>query len=400
MFSRNTTPALRKRKKQPSLLPEPEAGNRPSIYHRHLSTAERVALLILGRIMTGQYAPGERLPPQAQLRVDLVPHLSMTDFNKGLKILKKEKFLRIKPYSHTTVADPLPCRNRFAVVFRTERSSSADTSLFSVMESMAGRVRERHGDFECNAFYEYPAEPGNGRSLDDLKEAVRWHRVAGIIFTHQFLENNNLFTEPGIARVFNAEGSATRQPYMLTAPHFKLPEPDGPQFLNRALERLRESGCRTVAVLDPSTGEPPLASPRLDSPLAKHLVDSLTKYEMETRPEWVLRIKAAGWEIGRLLMNLKERPDAIIIDDDSLTPAVTAGIASMPKPWPMVAGVVNFPKLPEAHVPTIFGGFDIEALFEWCFSALLSPEMQAERAHYTVDTLFEDEWRSKGCRPS
>jgi len=106
-------------------------------------------------------------------------------------------------------------------------------------------------------------------------------------------------------------------------------------------------------------------------------------------------VAGSGWEIGRLLMSGKTLPDAVLIDDDGLIPDVTAGIASMPKPWPTVAGVVNFPALPAAHVPVLFGGFDIEALFEWCFRALCDPEMQHACTPYPAEVLFEDEWRAR-----
>lgn len=355
--------------------------------------------MVLGKIARGEFAPGERLPPQAQLRRELVPSLSMTDFNKGLKILKRERYLKIKPNSHTTVANPLPHRNDFALILRKEVLPEADTSLFAVMAKMAKRLEERHAGYKMTPYYLEPAAPDNGHSIDDLLEAARWHRVGGIVFPVQWFHSGFLVNEQGIAKVYNAEGLETRPSYAGDAPHFVLPEPGNGTFLDLALERIASMGCKTVAIIDPSVGEAPHTGPRIHTEPAKHIVKGLKKFGLETRPEWVLRVKAAGWEIGRLLMNLKERPDAVIIDDDGLVPAITAGIASMPKPWPVVVAVVNFPAIPKTEVPTIFAGFDIEALFEWCFDALRSPQIQSAKPAYPVKVLFEEEWRAAGGKP-
>ncbi len=360
--------------------------------------AERIALKLLQSIARGEFHPGDRLPTQAVLRKEMAPRLSMTFFNEGLQILKKKGFLDIKQRCRTSVADPLPNRNAFALVLPREIEHAAGTSLFCVMAQMASRIEQRHPEYRVSRFYAQPAASGNGHSIEDLKMAVRWHRVAGVIFTHQFFHHENLYTEPGVARVFNGEDSLMRRDWMLTAPHFTLPDPTGRTFVRRALERLRTQGCRTVAVIRPMLGIPATAH-NFEEPDWHPTVSCIQEVGLKTRPEWLLNVAGSGWEIGRLLMSGKTLPDAVLISDDGLIPDVTAGIASMPKPWPSVVGVVNFPALPEAHVPVLFGGFNIEALFEWCFRALCDPEMQRACTPYPAEVLFEDEWRAQRGRP-
>lgn len=359
-------------------------------------TPEAVALHVLRRIMSGEFAPGSQLPAQAVLRPQISRGLSMTVFSRGIRLLKERGFLDVAPHRHTRVAELLPHRRRVALILPAPREGRADTSLFSVFERVVRAYGQGPGGLDLEIFYQEERYHEDGASLVLLKERVRWHEFGGILFTCQLWDAGELYTEPGVARVFNGENLRFRQPWMDTAPRYISKEPLQGDFLFRALERVAAWGKKNVAVLHLGGIASQLETSNREREEWQPLVEGLPRFGLTTRPEWLLEVVGSGWEIGRLLMATPERPEAVLIQDDSLIPAVTAGMASMPGPWPALIGLVNFPVLPRSHLPITFAGHDIGALVTWCFKALRDPELQRAKPAYEMEVLFEDEWRGRG----
>ncbi len=122
---------------------------------------------------------------------------------------------------------------------------------------------------------------------------------------------------------------------------------------------------------------------------------------MTLRPEWLQGVhpEALSWgePVGRLLFSLSrsKRPDALVITDDNLVPAVTAGILATgvkaPKEVAIVA-MANFPWPTPSAVPATRLGYDISRLLELCLERLDQQRRgEVSELHTTLPPVFEDE---------
>ena len=352
---------------------------------------EEVARLLLGRIITGGYRPGERLPGQQRLRPEIAPTLSMTTLNSAIGILKDLGFLTVRLQHSTCVADPIPYRNRYAVTLPHLPDPSHPTTFFSVLHRIAMNRQHHGGDCEFVVFAGTSGGPDQTSVLRALTDELRWHKVAGVLFGSEIWRApaDPFYTEPGIARA----ALSGWIPSMPPMPRGIMDQTPGRTFMARSLAWLREKGCKTAAIILYQQ----LSTDRTAAERAtawQPWCEALAAHGIGTKPHWLLPLDCGGYEMAQLLMHGRERPDAIIITDDTLVPSVTEGLLTVGPPYPTVVALANYPVLPHAHVPIRFLGHDVEALFDWCAASLRDPDAQQTCPVLSLPTIFEEEWRA------
>jgi len=354
-------------------------------------TREEVALLLLGRIIAGEYKPGERLPGQQRLRPQIAPNLSMTTINSAIGILKDLGFLTVRLQHSTCVADPLPYRNRYAITLPHPADPAHPTTFPSVLHRLAMERQHNGGDCEYVVFAGTNAGPKQTAVLNALTDELRWHKVAGIMFGSEIWSEpaDPFFTEPGIARA----ALSGWIPSMPPMPRVVMDQAPGQTFMTRSLEWLREQGRKTAAIV--AYQQAPFDATATERAATwKPWNEALAGHGIGTQPRWLLSIAGGGYELAQLLMRGRKPPEAIIITDDILVPSVTEGLLAAGPPYPTVVALANYPVLPHTHVPARFLGHDVEAIFDWCAASLRDPEAQRTCPVYNLPTIFEEEWRA------
>jgi hypothetical protein len=356
-------------------------------------TREEVARLLLGRIIAGDYKPGQRLPGQARLRPRISPTLSMTTLNSAIGILKDLGYLTVRLQHSTCVADPLPYRNRYAITLPNPRDPAHPTTFASVLHRLAMERQHNGGNCEYVVFSGTNSGPEQGAVLNALADELRWHRVAGVMFGSELWSApaDPFFTEPGIARA----ALSAWIPAMLPMPRVVMDQAPGQTFMTRSLEWLREQGCKTTAIV--TYQQTPFDATATERAATwKPWNEALAEHGVGTRPHWLLPIAGGGYELAQLLMRGRETPEAIIITDDILVPSVTEGLLAAGPLYPKVVALANYPVLPRTHVPARFLGHDVEAIFDWCAASLRDADAQRTCPVFSLPTIFEEEWRTSG----
>lgn len=374
---------------------DPNAGqpNHPARLTRH-----QVAQIVLERIVSGHYRPGQRLPSQTILRPRLHPTLSASTYTAGLGILRDLGFLVIRPRSGTVVADVLPSQCRYAVTFPNEAGLGGPSTFYSVLEAVARRREAAQDDLQFRYFHGMVQTDLAPRAVMRLEEELRWRCYRGIIFCSELyrMHSDLIFKDPNVRRVC----LGSRPEKMPSMPSASDPTDAGFPFLRRALDRARDAGARSVALV--TLGDDsitPTAFPGESNSLAR--LDTIREAGLFSRPEWIIGLSgtSGGWQFGRLLLAATEKPDAVIITDDTFVPSVTAGMQAAGPPWPLVIGLANFPFLPTSSVPITFLGPDIEALLDWALRILNDSDAQHTHPTYVTELIFEEDWRACGGRP-
>ena len=351
-------------------------------------TREDVALLLLGRIANGEFQPGAPLPSQEKLRCSIHPTLSMSTFHGGLALLKERGIIVTQNRQCTLVADPLPHQGVYALTLPVAPSGMPASNLFRVLRTVAESLSRKKNGIQFRIF----ENTAHGRigitAVQALEQAIRWREVQGVLFTsnlhhparHQIFQRNWV----PLAALIGWSGEAPSMPPM---PHLVDPPDLSDSFMGKALERLREVGKRRVAVIRLHGG------PAYEIHGATYWDNWRKAIEacgLSTEPDWLVESAVStGRTVGRFLTEIDPGPEAIIIEDDTLTPYVTTGIAEGPSPRPLVISKAHFPVLPESHVPAHFLGWDIEAMLQWGLRQLQNPAAQTANA----ETIRSYQWR-------
>jgi DNA-binding LacI/PurR family transcriptional regulator len=118
-------------------------------------------------------------------------------------------------------------------------------------------------------------------------------------------------------------------------------------------------------------------------------------------------LESSGWarqiSLSLFLRRGEERPDGLIVADDNLVEAATAGVAAAgvrpPRDIEIVA-MTNFPHAPAAAVPVTRLGFDISRLVAVGMESLTAQRRAGESApqHVAMPAVFEKELDQVGDR--
>ena len=307
---------------------------------------------LLKRIQSGELSPGAELPSVADLSVRY--KASTTTVQRAMVRLRGNGYLQTSKRGSCIVDNPphlsnfglvrpfMPFRSQFIVALENEGQRLAETGI-----SPSGTRRRFtvFDEIDCPAGKEE-------RYHRDLVAAVESETVAGLFFCrppHRFV-GTAILRNPHVPCVTLAdepvEGVARLQL---------------PGFHARAFDLLVARGRRRVAIMT-ITG-------RSDAFL-QDVRDMAAARGVTTHPWWIQGVypadlRWAGNCAQMLIHSGPERPDALIIDDDNLVPAATAGIAAtglhVPDDLDVVAHA-NFPWTTPSAVPAIRFGTNVRLL--------------------------------------
>jgi len=151
---------------------------------------------------------------------------------------------------------------------------------------------------------------------------------------------------------------------------------DNEAFLPRAFEWLAGRKHRRVAVLSLAMQN------AIPSEFEQVVRATATRYGLQTQTRWIQATprESAAWATNQVASMLhgpaNDRPDALVITDDNLVPAATAGIlaaggsAQIAKGLEVVAHA-NFPHITPSAVPAQRLGFDVRHILDVCVERLL-----------------------------
>jgi DNA-binding transcriptional regulator YhcF (GntR family) len=174
---------------------EPTITNLPD---RPRPQQERIIQTLRNAIITGELAPGDRIPPRRELAEQL--SASLLTVQQALDRLAREGFVKPRGRLGTFVVDRPPHLTQYALVFEHRPNNRQFPRFWSAL------AQETHGlsspDITVKPWYGVEAHADN-EDFQRLCGLVRSHRIGGIIFPaspHPYL-NSPLLDEPGISRV-------------------------------------------------------------------------------------------------------------------------------------------------------------------------------------------------------
>jgi len=315
-----------------------------------------MALKLRRRILCGEFPPGTRLPTRVKLCATL--RTNAVTLQKAINLLINQGLIRADGARGTFVADPVLAPQHYALAFPWSRQEDT-CQFFRALQQQAEQLTTPHRQITC--FHEIS---GHTDTEDYLRLAglVRSHRLAGIIFASiPFLvEGLPVLEEPGVPRVMISE------PTMRFPVPSVYPDLDG--FSARALDAFAAAGRRRVAVI--TLAQAGDTDARFDK-----LVDLAAARGLQIQRPWLqaARLDSPYWarHAAELLFQADptRRPDALLITDDNLVPAATAGVHAAGARAPedvLVIAHTNFPYPTPAAVPVTRLGFDISHLLELC----------------------------------
>ncbi len=131
-------------------------------------------------------------------------------------------------------------------------------------------------------------------------------------------------------------------------------------FYDRALKRLREVGRKNIAIIALANTDVWEMIPRIKRCFSKH--------KLKWHDEWMQGAPLPGTEWARknvqLLFsaNARIRPDALIVADDNLAPAVAAALRKLSVRVPddlHVVSLCNYPTIPKVDLDFEWVGYDL-----------------------------------------
>ena len=333
-------------------------------------------------IIANRLPPGASLPP----RTELIARLGSTSatVQHAIDILRRDGFVYTNGTRGTFVSPHLPHLCRFAMVFHSSRITAHWNRLYQQFINEASAYNGESNDPRCIEIHF-----GVENHLDDLAlklliARTKAHSLAGIIAPESPFETGlartSLGTAPGLPRVALAGVENALE-------HWGLIQ-FGPWY-ETGIRHLAAAGCRRIAIL---AGHPTPAD------LENELAGYLRQYGLESRPHWFLTAPLSGPSCARnpihLLLdaNQRERPDGLLITNDTLAEDAIAGVVAsgirVPEQLRIVAHC-NFPWPTPSAVPVTRIGYETRNLLTACLDELAAQRQGAAPGKRLVEATFE-----------
>ncbi len=315
----------------------------------------KITEAIRERILTGEILPGRRLPSLRTMAREF--ETSLVTAQQAITELATDGFVEAHGARGTFVSAHPPHRSQFGLLFpRSRERLPLENRLWLALLNEADRSLNDPAHrvvpyFEIDGHVD---SPGYRRLLRDIRRRC----LAGLFFT---------FPPDGLLRSpILRGGGLARVGIMPDAGRFTGISPltfDFDSFVHHVFSALEREGRRRVALLT-VPGMEGLWQATLDA-----------RPGLERAPHWLQSVAPAFPEsacnLVRLLFasNPGQRPDALIITDDNLVPAATAGIVAsgvrVPEDLQVVAHC-NFPWPTPSAVPATRVGYDAAEVLRRC----------------------------------
>jgi len=326
----------------------------------------RVLTAIRDQIISGEYAPGARLPTRQAMGEQF--STTIVTVQRALARLRDQGFVIPRGRAGTFVVDHPPHMNNYGVVFWHSPSElpAAWTRYDAAFDQQASRLPLLRPGTTVEKYYLVKSgldSDGMRRLLTDINQ----QRLAGLIFVNPpyELEETDILQAPNLPRVCLARESVLN--VAAVNMHWS-------GMISRGLDYLRDVGCQRVAVMTSSQG---VLTDRIN--LVRDLSERAAIRGLEIKPSWILPFPHAEPQTARYVAQLlmdnepHRRPDGILVADDHIVEQLTLGLRDAGVMVPQqvqVVGHCNYPSLPEAAVPIKRLGFDAEAVLRKCLEVL------------------------------
>jgi DNA-binding LacI/PurR family transcriptional regulator len=339
------------------------------------------------RIVNGRFKPGGRLPTRHELQAEF--RCSPVTLQRAIDRLARQGFIESSGSAGTFVKEDAPHLTRFGLVLPHRPTPSARWSVFWTALCRVAQQIERETDLALPVFYDAPS-PRQDADYQELLQSVVQDRLSGLIFlTLPFpFQGTPVLAKKGIPRVAVA---VPLEPFRSQMPFIYV---DFPAFISRALDFLARDGRRRVALI----------SSAFEEEFEDDFCAGAARRRLETRPYWIQPLSVdsprGAMRTVQLLFTLpaKDRPDAVIVADDNLVQAATAGIAAAGVKAPQDLRIVahcNYPVLPKPAVPVTRLGFSARAILERCIEDLRKQRAgQKVPEYWQAPAVFEKEMKA------
>ncbi len=355
-------------------------------------TSHDVVRVLRTNILNGRWQPGTQLPP----RLALLRSLKTTPvtLHHAVQRLVNDGFLRTAAGSGTFVAELPPHLNTYAVVFIYDPANWIDkqnwSRYYQALTQAAIRLQQETGK-RLLMFHGIDHHADSEERMRLITHIER-QRLAGLIFTnHPFtFEGTPILDAPGLPRVAMMDPDTK-------FPHVSAVNFDGAMWVTKALDHLAAEGRRRVAMIDFGMG--PDFSARVQAGLAARGMVSHRRWHQFVS----LRNAEGAANAVEMLMNDRERPDALLVEDDNFVEQAVAGLVAAGVSVPAcgepcrteevaVVGHANFPVAPAKLLPMRLLGYDAN-LFMRTSVDLIDRQRQGEKVPHetTLPALWEEE---------
>ena len=364
---------------------------RPKIPANNAKRCEGVIAALRAMILDGRWQPGAQLPT----RMELIRSLKTTPvtLHHAVQRLVNDGFLRTAPGAGTYVVDTPSHLNTYAVVFSFDpvaRGAELNWSrYYQALTQATVRLQQETG--RRMLMFHGIDQHGDSEDRARLITYIERQRLAGVIFTNSpyLLHDTPILDMPGIPRV----AMASSQQYA----HVPIMNLDFAMWVDKALDHLAALGRRRVAIID--IGVEPEFTAQLNAGLAAR--------GMISHPRWTQLVDMRRPDGARhdveLLMHDRERPDALLINDDNFVEHALAGLAASGVRVPAwgepgrtedvaVVGHANFPLAPTKILPVRLLGYDANLMLRTCVDLI---DRQRRGEQVPGETLLPALWEEE-----
>lgn len=345
------------------------------------STKRRdIAAVLRARIRDGVHPPGSRIPPQRMLLREFA--VSPVTLQRTVDRLGEQGFLVARGSAGTFVAAHPPDRSLCALVLPAADDGKPLNRFWSTLRDAALAWDAGDG----TRFTVHLIRPGDDEHRRLCGLAVDG-AIAGILFAttpYQFI-GTPLLTAP-LPRIAVGDDPPRADAEALSASFIHLQD-EGLQ--EQLFAGFHAAGRRQVAVIT-------------DQRFAGAMVPDMAvarKAGLETRPQWWLGLpniaeaEDTARAVARLLCSAgaHDRPDCLVITDDNLVPAATAGILDAGLRVPqdlLVAAHANFPQPVPAAVPCRRYGYDARQVLATAWAEIAHRRAGHPRRSVAVPLTF------------
>ncbi|HET6284439.1 MAG TPA: GntR family transcriptional regulator [Polyangia bacterium] len=264
--------------------------------------AEQIVQVLRNEILSGQRAPGARLPTYDAF----IEQFGVTrpTIARGLKALRSEGLVTVDGTRGVFVARTFPHHNRYLWVASEQPGSPQWTSLLAtILELVERRDTGIAGEVVPLVGVDGRA---NNPAYQTLCDAVERGSAAGLLLMNSATTHLlPALQTPGLPRVAIAA----------PLPHATLLGLDVAALIDRGCARLLKKG-RRIAVFSPQARD------------LERAQESLLGRGLDKKHLMTMHVAPIGCEtITRLLFDRPDRPDAVFVTDDSLVSPLLAGLA-------------------------------------------------------------------------
>ncbi len=352
---------------------------------RRRTPSRDIVVGLRARILDGTFVAGQRLPTHVMIEKEF--RSTPPTVAKALEVLKRDGFIRAEAGRGMYVASRPPHQHHYALVMG-DAAASHLTQFYVALRNEAARFQSAGRRFSI--FYDI-RNHSDGEDYQRLLGSIRARQLAGLIFSEApfLLMGSPILEEPGIPRV------AISSKAVFAGVPAVYPNQD--DFIPKALDYLSSRGRKRVAVITAVT----MAQ---HQPFIEGLTRAAAERGMTCPPHWIHAVHAsetrwAAHHVARLLMDLREPPDALMILDDNVVEQATAGLAASNLQIPRDIDVVahtNFPWPTPAAVPVRRLGYDITTLLGMCVDRIDALRRgEQPRALTLMPAMFEEELASQ-----